>query len=238
MTEHEYVLNFRAITSDEFRDIGIKLFANECGSKKEYLVWWSPREDFANFGIGHFIWFPPGKKFPFLEQFPELIGFFLEKHEPVPQVINMYKLTGCPWNSREELDSDPRKPALIEWLASTMNIQAAFIIFKAMDSLKEIVGASPDALHLINGLSRSPRGRFAVIDYLNFKGTGLDPVEQIRGQGWGLLQLLEILKSPETDSFIESASEVLKRRVINYTDEQNDLKFIDGWLKRLETYRT
>lgn len=238
MPEALYLDHLRAIEPYEFDAIGRKLFANECASKKEYLVWWSPREDFANFGIGHFIWFPPGKKFPFIEQFPELVVFYLEKREPVPQIVNIHKLTGLPWNSKEELDADPRKQEITDWLASTTGIQAAFIIFKAMDSLKSIVEKEPGSLNKLNGLCQSSRGRYAVIDYLNFKGTGLDPAERLRGEGWGLLQVLEAIRKPDVESFIDAAAQVLKRRVINYTDEQNDLKFIDGWLKRLETYRT
>ncbi|HXK50846.1 MAG TPA: hypothetical protein PKW56_10315 [Clostridiales bacterium] len=238
MAEHKYLTYLRSILPDEFREIGAKMFANECASKKEYLVWWSPREGFANFGIGHFIWFPPGKTFPFVQQFPELIGFYLEKREHIPQVIDMNKLTGLPWNSKEELDSDPRKAEIIDWLASTTFVQAAFIIFKAMDSLKEIAEANPGIVYALNELCETQRGRYAVVDYLNFKGTGLDHKERLKGEGWGLVQVLEKLERPDVDSFIEAAAEVLKRRVINYTEEQNDLTFIDGWLKRLETYRT
>lgn len=238
MAEYRFIEYLRSIEPYEFIEFGAKMFANECASKKEYLVWWSPKEDFANFGIGHFIWFPAGKKFPFIEQFPELVGFYLEKNEPIPPVINMYKLTGLPWSSKAELDSDSRKQEVIDWLASTTGIQAAFIIFKAMDSLKEIAANNPEVLYMLNELCETSRGRYAVVDYLNFKGTGLDPKERIRGEGWGLLQVLEILKRPDVDNFIDAAAEVLKRRVINYTDEQNDLKFIDGWLKRLETYRS
>ncbi|MBU4485613.1 MAG: hypothetical protein KKD38_01670 [Candidatus Delongbacteria bacterium] len=236
MTEREFMNNFRTITADEFRLIGIKLFSNECASKKEYLVWWSPKEEFPALGIGHFIWLPAGKKFPFVEQFPELIAFYLKKREPVPEFILRHKFTGCAWKNREELDSDPQKPAFIEWLYSTMNVQAVFIIFKAMDSINEILDFNPQAKNALNALSLTPEGRFAVVDYLNFKGTGLDKEEQIKDEGWGLLQVLEGMKKHDLENFIISASETLTRRVNNYTDERNDLSFLKGWLKRLESY--
>lgn len=236
MADLKFLDSLRAIDTYEFSEIGRKLFANECGSKKEYLVWWSPKENFANFGIGHFIWLPAGSRLPFSEQFPELVGFYLEKNEPIPQVIDMYKLTGLPWRNKKDLDSDPRKPGIIDWLASSVNIQAAFIIFKAMGSLRLIAEENPAVINKLNELCVGPAGRYCVIDYLNFKGTGLDPEERLKGQGWGLLQVLEILERPDTKNFAKAAAQILTRRVDNYTDNVNDLKFLDGWLKRLETY--
>jgi len=237
MANYDFMDNFRSITAEEFRQMGVKFFANECGSQKRYLVWWSPREDFANFGIGHFIWLPAGRKLPFVEQFPELIAFYLEKREPVPEFINRHKFTGCPWNNREELDGDPMKDEIIEWLASTTYIQAGFIIFKAMDSIRDILESNPEVETQFRELSKTREGRFAVVDYLNFKGTGLDPKERLKDEGWGLLQVLEGMKRPDLESFVTSASEVLIRRVNNYTDDWNDLSFLDGWIKRVEGYR-
>lgn len=237
MANYDFMDNFRSITADEFRQMGVKFFANECGSQKRYLVWWSPREDFANFGIGHFIWLPAGRNLPFVEQFPELIAFYLEKREPVPEFINRHKFTGCPWNNREELDGDPMKDEIIEWLASTTYIQAGFIIFKAMDSIRDILESNPEVETQFRELSKTREGRFAVVDYLNFKGTGLDPKERLKDEGWGLLQVLEGMKRPDLESFVTSASEVLIRRVNNYTDDWNDLSFLDGWIKRVEGYR-
>jgi hypothetical protein len=237
MANYDFMDNFRSITADEFRQMGVKFFANECGSQKRYLVWWSPKEDFANFGIGHFIWLPAGRKLPFVEQFPELIAFYLEKREPVPEFINRHKFTGCPWNNREELDGDPMKDEIIEWLASTTYIQAGFIIFKAMDSIRDILESNPEVETQFRELSKTREGRFAVVDYLNFKGTGLDPKERLKDEGWGLLQVLEGMKRPDLESFVTSASEVLIRRVNNYTDDWNDLSFLDGWIKRVEGYR-
>ena len=237
MAKYEFMDNFRSITADEFRQMGVKFFANECGSQKRYLVYWSPKEDFANFGIGHFIWLKAGSRLPFVEQFPELIAFYLEKNEPIPEFINRHKFTGCPWNNRDELDGDPVKDMIIDWLASTTYIQAGFIIFKAMDSINEILELNPHIITAVKELSKTPQGRFAVVDYLNFKGTGLDPAERLKGEGWGLLHVLEGMKLPDLDSFVTSAKEVLTRRVNNYTDERNDLSFLDGWIKRVEGYR-
>jgi hypothetical protein len=237
MPEHEFMSNFRQITPGEFSQIGIKMFANECASKKEYLVWWNPKEEFVNFGIGHFIWLKAGSRLPFIEQFPELVAFYLEKREPVPEYILRHKFTGCAWKDKEDLDSDPQKPALIEWMHSTMNVQAAFIIFKAIDSLNETLASNPHITSQIGELSKTREGRFALVDYLNFKGTGLDPAERLNGEGWGLLQVLEGMKFSDINSFVESASAVLTRRVDNYNGERNDLSFLKGWLKRVEGYR-
>ncbi|HQO08632.1 MAG TPA: hypothetical protein PLK90_09135 [Clostridiales bacterium] len=236
MPEKVIMDNLRSVSADEFRQMGIKFFANECGSQKKYLVWWSPKEDFANFGVGHFIWLPAGSRLPFVEQFPELIAFYLEKNEPVPEFIDRHKMTGCPWKSKTDLDYDPVKDEIIEWLASTTYIQAGFILFKAMDSIKEILNKNPHVADKLKALSASRQGRFAVVDYLNFKGTGLDPKERIRGEGWGLLQVLENMKLPDLENFIRSAEETLTRRVNNYTEDWNDLTFLNGWLKRIDGY--
>ena len=69
-------------------------------------------------------------------------------------------------------------------------------------------------------VAESPQGVYALIDYVNFKGEGVNPNERYKGQGWGLAQvLLEMKAAPSgaaaAKEFGESAKRVLKRRVGN-----------------------
>ena len=44
-----------------------------------------------------------------------------------------------------------------------------------------------------------------LIDYLNFKGSGLDPKEQSNGQRWGLLQVLIDMPDSLTEDKVNQA---------------------------------
>src|ERR1700720_3277507 len=53
--------------------IGRRLWENESGGTIAGLTAWNLGEDFASLGIGHFIWYPAGKRGPFAESFPPLL---------------------------------------------------------------------------------------------------------------------------------------------------------------------
>ena len=44
-------------------------------------------------------------------------------------------------------------------------------------------------------VASSPQGCYALVDYVNFKGEGVLSTERYRGQGWGLLQVLEEMRA-------------------------------------------
>jgi hypothetical protein len=76
---------------------------------------------------------------------------------------------------------------------------------------------------------------------VNFKGEGVLLTERYRGRGWGLLQVLEGMstasdRSP-TAEFAESAARVLRERVENAPPEQNEQRWLSGWLNRVASYR-
>ena len=79
-------------------------------------------------------------------------------------------------------------------------------------------------------------GVYAMLDYVNFKGEGLDPKESYHGRYWGLLQVLESMdnqaQSP-AHQFADAAKLVLKRRIKMAPQERG---WLAGWNKRLETY--
>jgi hypothetical protein len=77
-----------------------------------------------------------------------------------------------------------------------------------------------------------------LMDYVNFKGEGVSPSERYRGQGWGLLQVLETMPAtgPAIPAFVEAADKVLTRRVANSPPARGEARWLAGWRNRLETY--
>src|SRR5258708_33040783 len=84
-------------------------------------------------------------------------------------------------------------------------------------------------------LASTPRGCYALVDYVNFKGEGVLHTERYRGQGWGLLQVLENTHGASKDSkaveeFARSAKTILTRGVKNSPPERNESRWLPGWL--------
>ena len=112
--------------------------------------------------------------------------------------------------------------------------------------------------HICTELLTSPAGRYALIDYVNFKGLGNSPRERYKNQGWGLIQVLEamtkqlhadFLEQKKNDLtlflkkqdllklFRESAEKMLQLRVLNALPEKDEHNFLRGWRNRIATYR-
>jgi hypothetical protein len=89
-------------------------------------------------------------------------------------------------------------------------------------------------------LASTPRGCYALVDYVNFKGEGVLHTEQYRGQGWGLLQVVEGMRGASgdaaVDEFARSAKAVLIRRVQNAPTERNEPRWLSGWIRRVNSY--
>ena len=88
-------------------------------------------------------------------------------------------------------------------------------------------------------LASSPQGCYALVDYVNFKGEGVLQTERYRGQGWGLLQVLQGMPANgmnAVNEFSHSAAAVLKHRVQNSTPERNEARWLSGWLNRVYSY--
>ena len=60
-------------------------------------------------------------------------------------------------------------------------------------------------------LAASGAGTFALIDYVNFKGEGTKAEERYKGEGWGMLQVLENMSEGEkpVSAFAKSAAEAI-----------------------------
>ncbi|HIQ47189.1 MAG TPA: hypothetical protein EYH57_06160, partial [Sulfurovum sp.] len=83
------------------------------------------------------------------------------------------------------------------------------------------------------------RGLYVLLDYTNFKGEGTLESERYKGQGWGLLQVLEHMDpkvSNKQKAFAESASRMLSRRIKNSPPARGEERWRKGWNVRLKTY--
>jgi hypothetical protein len=76
-----------------------------------------------------------------------------------------------------------------------------------------------------------------LVDYVNFKGEGTLPSERYKGQGWGLLQVLEEMGDrPPLLEFRRAADTVLTRRVKNSPPGRGESRWLPGWKNRIRTY--
>jgi hypothetical protein len=225
--------------------VGEKIWKNECAGSIEGLTSWKKGENFASLGIGHFIWYPIGKKERFQETFPSLIEFLQKEGASLPDWLKT--TTGCPWSSREEFYKNIQSSemaSLRRFLFDTRNLQAIFIADQLENALSQMLeNCSKEEKDKITTtfqrLAADAHGLYALIDYLNFKGRGTSPEETYKSQGWGLLQVLQRIpvssRQPLID-FVRAAKTVLKQRVHNAPPERHEEQWLKGWYNRLDTY--
>jgi hypothetical protein len=229
--------------------IGRKIWKNECGGTISGLTSWNTGENFASLGIGHFIWYPKGVRGPFEESFPELVRFASARGAKLPSVAVAHRETGCPWSSRAEFvaaNDAPEMNELRRFLAETIDLQADFLVQRVQRALpKMLTEVSPDERAKVQRqferVASTSQGCYALVDYVNFKGEGVLDTERYRGQGWGLLQVLQGMNGTEDGrgaaaEFAKSARAVLSRRVQNSPAERNESRWLGGWLQRVGTY--
>ena len=234
----------KGFTDKELDSIGRRIWLNECGGRREGLTSWNGGEQFASLGIGHFIWYPAGKKGPFDEGFPPLARYLAEEGVDVPDWVLEQP---CPWKTRDEFRADfqsARMKELRNLLVSTVRLQAAFIVRRMEASLPKILAAAPASQrdHVKAQYERmraSADGAFALIDYVNFKGEGIKETERYKGEGWGLLQVLAGMSGKDPDAvkeFARSAETVLARRVRNSPPARGEARWLQGWKNRVRRY--
>src|ERR1700731_2539020 len=90
------------LTDAQAQSVGMRLWQNESGGSVAGLTAWNGGEQFASLGIGHFIWYPEGKRGPFEESFPKLISFMSSRGAKLPKLLLGAGELPCPWNSRAE----------------------------------------------------------------------------------------------------------------------------------------
>ncbi len=243
------------LTVKELEWIGDKVYQNECASKPENLIYWGSGEEFPSLGIGHFIWYPQDVEGRFQETFPELVAY-LSDYEAPPAWLSDLKPFKAPWKSKQELERHRQSSDLTllqDWLLHTRKQQTQFIVlqleqrmsayFTAHASKKER-DLQPEILALYKRLLNFKEGRFALIDYVNFKGIGAKS-EAYQGETWGLVSvLLEVIKNEaaiDSDTallhaFVDAAKQRLALRVSLAPKERGEQRWLKGWFKRLDGY--
>jgi hypothetical protein len=234
--------NAAELSDADLARIGHKVWVNECAGTVAGLTSWNEGEAFASLGIGHFIWCPAGQRGPFEESFPALVRYLEEHGKMVPRWLH----GTCPWGTRAEFmaaQKSDRMEALRNLLAGTTGLQARFLAQRMEEALpKMLAAAGPGEAGKVRAnfarLAETGAGTFALIDYVNFKGEGTLETERYKGQGWGLLQVLEAM--PEDGDaprgFSQAAKEVLARRVRNSPPERHEERWLAGWDARVERY--
>ena len=226
--------------------IGRKIWQNESGGKVDGLTAWNAGEEFPSLGIGHFIWYPAGFTGPFDESWPKFIAFARQRGAQ-PPAIAMER--AAPWASRSAFQADfrsTRMSGLRSWLASNVTLQTDFIIARSRAALPKVLAAAPasDRARLqanYNKVASTPNGTYALIDYVNFKGEGIQASERYQGKGWGLLQVLGSMKQVPSGQaaaaeFAASAKRMLSRRIDNAPTARGEGRWREGWHNRCNTY--
>jgi hypothetical protein len=223
--------------------VGRRVWQNEADGKVEGLTAWNAGESFASLGIGHFIWYPAGDKGPFEESFPSLLKFLRAEGVRLPEWLAPGM--PCPWRTRGEFEADmgaPRMRELRSLLAATISQQSLFLAQRLERALPGMLDALPGERRAVvrerfERLAATSSGRFALIDYVNFKGEGTNLKERYQGCGWGLLQVLEGMSGSGTPAdFSQSAAAVLSLRVQNAPVERGEQRWLPGWLNRVRSY--
>lgn len=238
----------KELTPQEIKKIGQLIWNNEALGRKDLLVFWNKTlESFPSLGIGHCIWYPQGIKRPFTETFPALCAY-LKKHDvTLPAWLKKALRTGAPWQTRQEmLDDTQRTNELRDILAATVDLQTEFMIHILETQWPRMIKATPreERAKLIKNymlLRSSALGSYALVDYCNFKGTGLNPEENCKGKGWGLLQVLldmpdDLTVETAPKAFTVSATKMLLLLIEDSAPDYRRVSFFPGWMKRVATY--
>jgi len=232
------------ISPADAQRIGKLIWQNECGGTISGLTSWNAGENFASLGIGHFIWYPKGQRGPFEESFPKLVSFVSARGAKLPQFLLSGHDSFCPWNSRAEFQQaidSPKMRQLRKFLVDTIDLQAQFLIARLQEALPKMMSQAVNPKNLQQQFERvasTAQGCYALVDYVNFKGEGTLASERYRGQGWGLLQVLENMHNSQSalDEFAASAKTTLRRRVANSPPERGEARWLPGWLARVDGY--
>jgi hypothetical protein len=231
------------LTDSQAQSVGRRLWQNESGGSIAGLTAWNAGEDFASLGIGHFIWYPVGKRGPFEESFPPLVAFLRSSGISIPGWLAA--ANGCPWATRSEFLGAMKSPKMEELrglLARTIASQARFAANRLEQALPKMLAAVPAekralVQHYFGRIAAQPNGVYALVDYVNFKGEGTLVTERYKGEGWGLLQVLETMgEGPALQEFSRAADKVLTRRVQNSPPERGEQRWLAGWRSRVRSY--
>ena len=244
------------LSQQEMQWVGARIYQNECAGNPDYLIHWGKGEEFPSLGIGHFIWYPAGVEERFTERFPQMVDYVSQYHPP-PDWLNRLSPMEAPWSSPQQMQRARASKPFLElqnWLLATQSYQAEFIVQQLHARLSSYWSGSQRTKHqrevlqpIINRLFTFKEGRFALVDYVNFKGIG-DPAEQYQGEQWGLISVLQQLRHDHQDwsrlsdaelleAFIAAAKQRLALRIRLAPEQRNEQRWLKGWFVRLDGYR-
>ncbi len=231
---------------DSKMKLGRKIWQNECGGRVMGLTSWNSGEEFPSLGIGHFIWYPANFQGPFQESFPGLIALAKQRGANPPAVAQQ---AHAPWSSQAEFNAalnGPEMKSLRSWLANSVQLQTDHIIARsraALPKMLELAPANRKASIQSNyeKVASTANGVYALIDYVNFKGEGINPQERYNGEGWGLMWVLMEMKpvasgQPAAREFAAAAKRVLDRRIANSPPARGEDRWRQGWHNRCDSY--
>ncbi len=233
------------LSAADARRVGNKIWKNEANGTIAGLTSWNKAERFASLGIGHFIWYPAGVPQTYEESFRPLMGFLQARGVRLPNGLTPQ--SPCPWPNRAAFMQDQqsaRMKALRQMLSQTVGMQTEFIINRMQAALPKMLSAAPasDRARVkanFEAMTETSNGVYALIDYVNFKGEGVNPKERYKGQGWGLLQVLQGMQGHPRGAaapreFAASAKRTLGRRIANAPKKESQWR--TGWFRRCDTY--
>jgi hypothetical protein len=234
------------LSEADFQWLGKQIYQNECNSSYQCLTSWNQGEDFPSLGIGHFIWFQADQIEPFEETFPALLHYLRNQGKALPKWLTDMPIAESPWSNRDSFLADidsARMTELREFLFITREQQSAFIANRLVETLPQLLQLAPIESHPtiesnFNAVAHAspPYGLYALIDYVHFKGSGINEKERYQGQGWGLQQVLLQMSGNDLQAFVNAAQTVLTRRVQYSPEHRNEGRWLEGWKNRLQTY--
>ncbi len=254
---YETFSELRLLTQADYQWIGGRIYQNECAGKPKYLTYWGRGETFPSFGIGHFIWHPKlvesGADQIFTETFPSMVQFVSKTQRPPNWLAELSTQAEfvAPWSSKAEFDqawSNTELQQLRSWLLATQAQQAKFIVMafqkRWLSETQSLTLNQKAIIQLrLTKMMSFKKGLFAVIDYFNFKGIGLNQKEQYQGVSWGLASVLRAMNVAEDSSqdeylsqFVIAAKKRLQLRVKLAPAERNEFRWLKGWEVRLDQY--
>ena len=247
-------LHLPKLSDADFDWIAAGIYQNEALGQSRYLTFWGEGEDFPSFGIGHFIWFPTGVDAPFDEMFPDMFSYVRQQSSgnlPTPAWMLELSPFDAPWADKQAFDqawSSREMSELRQWLEANAQLQARFIVstfVQRWEKLQLPPGQKRRMTLLLQELASTAHGLFAIIDYYNFKGLGVNVRERYQGEGWGLIQVLDVVEQLRKDGgecrdlvglFTQAAGARLRLRVDLSPPQRNESRWLNGWLARLDGY--
>ncbi len=238
---------FPVLSASDKKKIGNKIWQNESAGKVSGLTAWNVGEEFPSMGIGHFIWYPKNFKGPYTESFPAFVRYAQARNANIP--VWVVQSPHCPWSSRSAFNAaknGAQLASLRTFLANNVPLQTDFILAKSQAALGKILAAAPaNQREMIRQnyakVATTSNGAYALIDYVNFKGEGINLTERYKGQGWGLMQVLANMRAvgsgqAAAKEFSSSAKRMLGRRIQNSNPSRGESRWQAGWFNRCDTY--